>query len=198
MNIEGYFKPELKSFEDKKLPLQNTFNVSYVAYTVLLKGLHYLLEAWENIMKEPGKENLHLYVGGRIDKSVMGYIQEHFKDLKNVHYEGNISNISAFLSDKQLFVVPSLTEGSPITALESAQCGVPVILTRNCGVRKFFEDGSGWVIPIRDIEKIKENILWAYNNPEETKQKGLDAKKKLDNYEVESLMRALADHIEQN
>jgi glycosyltransferase involved in cell wall biosynthesis len=197
VNIEGYFKGELKQYE-KKTEDPAVFNVSYLAYTVLLKGLHYLLEAWEQVMQQVDDPKLQLYIGGGIDGAISGYIHDRFKDLKQVHFVGNVTNVGAFLSDKNLFVVPSLTEGSPISALEAAECNIPVVLTRNCGVRTFFENNNGWVIPIRDVAAIKECILWAYNHRTEAQQMAQRAKEKLDKYQVENLVKSLADYIEQH
>ncbi|HXS36861.1 MAG TPA: glycosyltransferase family 4 protein [Flavipsychrobacter sp.] len=195
INIPGHLKSDFKPAKPLVKLNTDTYNVAYLAYSVLLKGLQYLMEAWKEIIQKGGTENMHLYIGGDIDSSIDEYIKTTFSNLKNVHYSGHISNVPEFLKDKDLFVVPSLIDGGPVTALEAAHYGIPVIITRNCGAREFFENGSGWVIPIQDAESIKGNILWAYRHREEARQMGIDAKQKLDNYKA-TFITDIADMLQ--
>lgn len=48
-----------------------------------------------------------------------------------------------------IFVLPSLGEGQPIAAIDALNYGLPVVLTRECGI-DFSEDGPGLVVPSRD------------------------------------------------
>ena len=44
-------------------------------------------------------------------------------------------------------------------------CGLPVITTKNTGGSEIVDEGiDGFVIPIRDKEKLKEKILFLYQN----------------------------------
>jgi len=172
--------------------------VGFLSYTVVLKGLQYLLEAWENIMAEPGRENMQLIIGGPVNPVMKSYISKHYAEVKNVTYTGQVNDIPAFMQDLDLFVVPSLIDGGPLTALEAAHYAVPVLITDNSGscVLVSKGDGGGYVIPIRDAEAIKEKILWAYNHKEQKAQFGLNAKQNLDNYSFEEYIVRLSDYLQ--
>src|SRR5690606_31314167 len=61
LNMTGHMTPDFPAFDvrDKK-PATGKFVVGYLAYTVVLKGLHYLLEAWEELLKEHDLPDIEL------------------------------------------------------------------------------------------------------------------------------------------
>ena len=62
--------------------------------------------------------------------------------------------------------------------LQAMACGLPVICTTNTGGEDIIRNGKeGFVVPIRDVEALKEKILYLYNNPEKCKRMGYNAKK---------------------
>ena len=55
-------------------------------------------------------------------------------------------------------------------------CGVPVITTENA--KGIVEDGeTGFIVPIRDPEAIREKIEFLYNNPDVREKMGRKARK---------------------
>jgi glycosyltransferase involved in cell wall biosynthesis len=58
-----------------------------------------------------------------------------------------------------VFVLPSLVEGFPMTALEAMACGVPVIVSENTFGLDVVRDGyNGYVVPIRDVGAIVDRL----------------------------------------
>lgn len=195
-NITGYLMPEFMPVVIDRKP-GKVFKVAYVAHTVMLKGLQYLLEAWNEIMEVHSGDDMMLYVGGGIDTAVRTYIDKQFGQISNVQYTGHIADVISFLKDKDLVVVPSLVDAYPFTAFEAAHYAVPVVITENCGAGDLLKGNNDgcWIIPVRDSKAIKEHILWAQQNPAEAAQKGLHAKANLDNYHTEDFIRELSDYL---
>jgi glycosyltransferase involved in cell wall biosynthesis len=55
--------------------------------------------------------------------------------------------------------------------LEALACGLPVIVSANTGSKEMVRDGEdGFVVPIRDVEALKQKILLLYEDPH-TQQK---------------------------
>lgn len=53
----------------------------------------------------------------------------------------------------ELFVLPTLEDGSPFAVAEAMACGLPVIVTDCCGAAEWVRPGeSGWVVPGADAE----------------------------------------------
>jgi glycosyltransferase involved in cell wall biosynthesis len=59
---------------------------------------------------------------------------------------------------------------------QAMACGLPVIHTTNTGGGDIVRDGiDGFCIPIRDVEAIKEKILFFYEHSEERDEMGGNA-----------------------
>lgn len=48
---------------------------------------------------------------------------------ENIHFLGNVSNVTDYLSCSDYFISTSLSEGLPNTVLEALECGLPTILS---------------------------------------------------------------------
>lgn len=199
VELTGHMPPDFKPVTlVPKDPNKKTFTVGYIAHTVVLKGLQYLLKAWEDIVAESGHEQMELQIVGGVDEAIKEYIDKRFANIKQVKFLGHLDNVQNFIKELDLFVVPSLVDGGPVTALEAAHYAVPVLITDGAGSAELLSRGSGGckVVPIRDAAAIKENILWAYNNRAEAIQMGLNAKENLTNHSFEDFMVRLANELE--
>lgn len=197
--LYGYLKPEIPTGPSgNQAP---TFKVGYLAHTVLLKGLHYLLQAWQHLDEQgqlhPGME---LHIAGGMDEDMKPYIERHFANLKQVVYTGHTSNVAAFYQSLDLFVVPSLTDGTPYTAIEAAMNGVPVVLTENCGTRTFLNSDNETgcvVVPIRDAGAIRNAILDAYTHRAASRAMGERGRQQVERYDPNEYVARVVDFTRQ-
>lgn len=195
----GHLKPDFTPLTiENKEAAKGTFIVGYLAHTVALKGLHYLLEAWQMLMQEHPECDIKLMIAGKIDPAIEQYINEKFPALQKTERLGRIPDIKEFYKQLHLFVVPSLIDGGPYTALEAAHYAVPVLITENCGSAELLsrnESGCS-IIAIRDAAAIKEEIEKAYNNRAASAQMGMNAKHNLDSYRMDELIADVAGYLE--
>ena len=78
------------------------------------------------------------------------------------HFEDVSSDmLLSALQNARLFVLPSFSEVSPLSSIEAAMIGVPVVLTQNSGQDEQFKDAFYYCDPW-DPENIKEVILKAF------------------------------------
>jgi len=69
--------------------------------------------------------------------------------------------------DFDVFVLPSLSEGMPLTIIEMMAVGVPVIATRVGGIPEQIEDGvSGLLVEVRNSQQIAEQIWKLLHDPQ--------------------------------
>lgn len=199
IKLVGHMPPDFKPVElAPKDPKSTPFKVGYVAHTVALKGLAYLLDAWREVTETHHIQDVELRVVGWIDDAIRKYIEHNYSDVMHVNYEGHTNDVPSFLKDLDLFVVPSLIDGAPVSALEAAHYALPVLITENSGSSELLSRGESGchIIPIRDAKAIEEKILWAYNNREENIKMGMNAKRNMDGYSFPKFMSEVADYLE--
>jgi glycosyltransferase involved in cell wall biosynthesis len=167
----------------KFIPTKNKksdkFKLLYVASTTPLKGLQYLLGAWESL----DLKNAELTIVGGY-KKIPPELKERFdgviKSDPAIKDIGHTSDVKKYYNEASAFILPSLTEGFGRVTLEAMSCGLPVIVTENG--RGIVEDGkSGFVVPIRDSEAIKEKIQFLYDNPDIADEMGKKARRAVEN-----------------
>lgn len=138
----------------------SVFRILYVGQITLRKGLQYLLQAVDEL-KLPDSELLLI---GKVDPAMEPILKRYKGMFKHIPSLPKVE-LSRYYSNSSVFVLPSLADSFALVVLEAMACGVPVIVTENTGSKEVFRDGvDGFVVPIRDVEAIKEKILFLYEN----------------------------------
>ncbi|PYU32672.1 MAG: hypothetical protein DMG28_10860 [Acidobacteria bacterium] len=138
---------------------EKTFRVLFVGQLSQRKGIKYLLEAFRNL-RLPSAE---LVLVGNVAGSGKGLLRyrDMFQHIPNVPR----AEVHHWFERADVFVYPSLHEGSALAIYEALACGLPIITTPNSG--SMVQDGiQGYIVPIRDVERLKEKILLLYENRE--------------------------------
>jgi starch synthase len=113
------------------------------------KGIKYLLRAW-NLVKRPG---WRLQLLGALP-SRLGPLADDLK-IAGVEHLGRVghSEMPAKMAAADVFVFPSLFEGSAVVTYEALACGLPSIATVASGT--VARDGiEGYLVPSRDIDAL--------------------------------------------
>lgn len=72
-----------------------------------------------------------------------------------VHFLGWRTELAPLFADLDLFVLTSVNEGTPVTIIEAAATGVPVLSTAVGGVPDLVIDGeTGWLVPSEDVDAL--------------------------------------------
>lgn len=158
---------KFSAVSEKKRNRDKSLNVIYVGGVKELKGISYLLKAFQQISPDIAK----LTIVGAVnlqDEDIRPY-------LSNVKFTGTVihEKVPELLQESDVFVFPSLGEGFALSALEAAACGLPLIISENSGVNDAMTQGiQGFIIPIESVEEIKNKVLWFYENKEKIKEMG--------------------------
>ena len=167
---------DLSSFRQIKKE-DDTFRIIFAGGGNIRKGYHYLLQAFYEL-NLPNCELWHL---GTINDEIKPFLDRY--QTENWILKGHQSQnmLYKFYSQGNVFVMPSLEEGLSMVQLQAMACGLPLICSTNTGGDDLItKDGEeGFVIPIRDVEALKEKILYMYNNQEICKEMGQKAKAKV-------------------
>ena len=108
---------------------------------------------------------------------------------------GYRKNIPELLNIMDVFVLPSLAEGTCNAILEAMAVGLPVVATRVAGNPELVLDGAtGLLVSPQDFRALADRIQFYANNPDIRRQHGLAGREHvLRYYTVEHMVDAYAD-----
>jgi glycosyltransferase involved in cell wall biosynthesis len=147
----------------------------FVGRLVDLKGVGTLIKAWSKL-----PASIPLVIAG--DGPYRPEMEKLIAELKlaNVDYRGRLSRNETLATMKgaRFLMFPSeWYEGFPVTIAESFACGVPVLCSRLGGMQEIVDDGrTGLHFTSGDAADMTEKVQWAWSNPEETSNMGLEAR----------------------
>jgi len=171
---------DLKKFQMKKDRRDKKFRAIFAGSLQLRKGIQYMLPAW----KELNLNNAELVVLGRVWPDT-AKIVERYKNDSSIRFVGFDSDASVHMKNSDIFVFPTIEEGSALVTYEAMASGLPMVTTYNSGT--FARDGKeGFIVPIRDTEALKKKIKYLYDNPDVCKKMSLAARKRAENFSWES------------
>ena len=84
-----------------------------------------------------------------------------------ITFLGEVRDVPAVLARARMFVLPSRSEGIPLTALEAMACGVPVVATRVGGLPEVVQDGvTGLLVPPADPAALANAMVEIWHDPD--------------------------------
>ena len=115
------------------------------------KGIKYLLEAWRRV-RRPGWRLQLLGALPRDPGPLRGYLDE-------VELLGRLAHaeVPARMAAADVFVFPSLFEGSAVVTYEALACGLPSVVTPDAG--SVVRDGiEGMIVPAGDVDRLANGM----------------------------------------
>jgi glycosyltransferase involved in cell wall biosynthesis len=124
-------------------------------------------------VKQLNLKNVELLLISPIDNEFKPILRRYEGLFKHIHSLPNESLVRVY-QNSSILVLPSLIEGSSLVIYEAMACGLPIIASENAGA--ITRNGiDGFVVPVRDIEALKEKILLLYENEELRRKMGESA-----------------------
>jgi glycosyltransferase involved in cell wall biosynthesis len=100
------------------------------------------------------------------------------------------------LQSSELFILPSLEDGFGFVIGEAMACGLPVIVTDQCGGGELVTHGvSGWVVPSRDATAIAGVLQLALDKRTNLREMGRAARFSAERFLAPSNTRRLHDWL---
>ncbi len=142
-----------------------------------LKGAWDLLEAFALVVaKEPTTQLTWIGLGAfPSDDEFARMLSASLGISDHVRFAGNLSDEEKFfeLSQADIFVLPTHSEGFPLSLLEGMAMGLPVVTTPVGGIPEVVKDGvNGYLVPPKDIEMLAKQILTLVKEPDKRQQMG--------------------------
>lgn len=173
IDIEKYtFSKEIRMQYRKELSLVNKFVLLFVARLEEQKNPYRIIEILEKLVRK--KKNTVLLIAGEgtLKEEVMANVEEKGL-LNNVKFLGNRDDIAQLMSTADIFLLPSLYEGLPITLIEAQANGLPCFISKEAvgrdaditGCLRYLslkDSSDKWAFYIQN-EKLEMDRVWYAN-----------------------------------
>jgi alpha-maltose-1-phosphate synthase len=166
----------------------STFRALFVGQISQRKGIKYLLEAWKRL----ALPDAELVILGSVVGQGEGLRRYEglFRHLPSVPY----SELHTYYQDADIFIFPSVHEGSALAVNEAMASGLPVITTHNSGTP--VRDGQeGFIVPIRDIDALAQRIQQLYSDRLLVQRMGENARRRIEQFTWQAYRRNLVEHL---
>lgn len=172
-------KVKIDSFsKQKQLGLvEKDYLVGTVGRLHPVKGHIYLIKAWEKVHELYPNAALVITGEGRERYRLVKLVNELNID-ESVFFLGARDDVPEILNMIDLFILPSLSEGLPISLLE-AMCMEKVIIASNIDPLKQSLGNTGMLVPPQDSKSLGEQIVEVLNNFENYGHLGQKAREQL-------------------
>jgi glycosyltransferase involved in cell wall biosynthesis len=154
----------------------NRFRIIHCGNISLRKGVHYLLQAFAEL----NLPRAELWLIGSMTEEINPFLRKWGSPA--VRHQGPFPEreLHRYYSQGSVFCLASIEEGLAMVQAQAMACGLPVICTTNTGGADLVREGrDGFILPIRDVDAIKEKILYFYEHPEACRTMGESARRRV-------------------
>jgi glycosyltransferase involved in cell wall biosynthesis len=172
----------------------NRFVVLYVGRIDLLKGVQYLLEAFQRLRLP----NAELWLVGHT-ASEMKPLLERYTGEKNRYFGARSqSELRWYYNQASVVVFPTLLDSFGMVILEAMACAKPVIATTHSGAPDVFMGAEGILIPPASVEALAETLEKAYKAPDQLREMGKAAYTQVRRcYSLQAYAKRVKDYLEE-
>jgi glycosyltransferase involved in cell wall biosynthesis len=158
----------------------NTRLIAMVGTLKKVKGHRYLIEAIASIV--PRYPDLHvLFIGdGDLREELQAQVKRLILD-DHIHFLGKRHDVPELLAASDLFVLPSLWEGLPMSLLEAMAAGLPIVATEVSGtVQVMIPNKTGILVPPGDSQRLAQAIEQLLSDTTRAQVMGAAAKRRVE------------------
>ena len=175
---------------------ENSFVFITTCRLVPIKNLDRLISAFSELVKEESEKTMELWIVG--DGPLKEDLIQQVKSLGHggqVKFCGFQENVFHFLERADVFVLPSLMEGSSVSLAEAMVCGLPTVITKIGGAPEVLGNSkSGVLVDPIEVDSIKKGMSsLAFLTAIERKEMGERAKRESERFLPEEYISSLRE-----
>lgn len=172
----------------------NAVRIVWVGRIASNKGLNVLLRAVKILKNE--FRNFELLIAGEVWEN--DYYQElvRYKDAMGLHevrFLGFIENLTHFLQQGDIFVMPSFEETFGIVNLEAMACGLPVVASAIGAIPEIVvESETGYLVPPGDTEALADKLRPLIRDAKLRRSMGRNGRRRAEsNFSLEDMCKSI-------
>jgi glycosyltransferase involved in cell wall biosynthesis len=163
-------------FDEKKVTISSQPTFIFVGSIGVRKGVHLLLDYWVK-----AKLNAKLKLVGAIDEALKPLVNQYLahESIEHIPFTNDLSSI---YKNADVFILPSLEEGSPLVMYMALGAGLPVIVSPMGGGGVIVDNEDGFVVDPHDADKWIERMRHLAESAECREQLSRQSKVKVTQY----------------
>jgi len=155
------------------------FKIVHVASYQEVKNHFGLLDSFEQFHRKKPDTELHLIGDGQRRALIEQIVKD--KGLSDcVFFYGFQASVHKFLHDMDVFTLPSLYEGMPMSIIEAMGTGLPIVATNVGGIPDMLTNGESAILTAIDCDEIANAFEKLYASTELRERLGKNAKRNAD------------------
>lgn len=177
---------ELNIQENKKIIL-------FVGRLIEIKGVEYLIRAMKEILKDIPDAKLMIIGDGENEKNLKN-LSVNLGVEEKIDFIGKVPNdkIPVYMKAADVFVLPSLSEGFPVTLLEAMAAGLPILATKVGGIPEIIKDEeNGFLVQPANSSDIAKKVIDLLADKEKMEIMKQNNKEKAKNYDWDAIVKQL-------
>jgi glycosyltransferase involved in cell wall biosynthesis len=184
-----------------KTNYDSLLNVLAISRLSREKGIDILIQAWAIVLRQA--PNLKLFIlGDGVHESALRTLSSSLGLDRFVFFAGGQASIEKYLTEADLFVLPSRTEGLSNALLEAMSFGIPCVATQVGEASQVLAGrnsieilpggcwvgGYGILVNPEDVLGLSKGILYLIDNPKERERVGRRARVRIqEKYSIDSV-----------
>ena len=181
-NSLPFYPKQASSCDNKQVIFVGRFNEQ--------KGLEYLIETWKKVHCRHSDWTLHMYGEGEQESMLRQLIQDaSLNDVVIVHQP--TKQIMEKYLECSIFLFTSRFEGFGMVLIEAMVCGIPVV-SFDCpwGPADIIKNGEdGFLVEYLNTDEAAQRVCQLIENPNLRKEMGANARKNIQRYDRDSVMK---------
>lgn len=151
--------PVINNFRKMNRNNNNKMTFIYAGTFSVMKGAHYLIEAWTKLRTKSAI--LNVYGGIDLPKSFLKNLPSSVNFIKTIPR----SLLFKCFQDSDVLIFPTLCDGFGMVVSEALSNGLPVITTNRAGSSDFIKHKyNGLIIEAGDVDSLQESLEWCIEN----------------------------------
>ena len=123
------------------------------------KGVEDLIPAFVKLAEHDSRFSLIVVGPGVPAERVRGSFPESMRGRICCYSPDGEDRMASAFAEADLFLLPSLFEGTPLTLMQAMMSGLPIVTTNTCGMKDVIvDDVSGRLVPIRSPQEIVSTV----------------------------------------
>lgn len=144
------------------------------------KGFEFLIKAVPHVVRKINNVKFLIIGTGELESKLKHLTKKHRVE-NNFRFLGYREDVCKLLPVFDIFVLPSLWEGFPLTILEAMSTTLPVVASSIHCNKEAIEDGkTGLLVPPKDPSALGDAIIFLLENREKALEMGRQGRKRIE------------------